>query len=36
MNNQAPTHDLLIRAYLALPAAWPLLGKQFLVTAVKV
>lgn len=35
MNNNAPTHDLLIRAYLALPIAWKLLGKQFLLTAVK-
>ncbi len=35
MNNKAPTHDMLVRAYLALPIAWKLLGKQFLVTAVK-
>jgi SAM-dependent methyltransferase len=35
MNNKTPTHDLLIRAYLALPMAWKVLGKQFLVTAVK-
>jgi SAM-dependent methyltransferase len=35
MNNGTPTHDLLIRAYLAFPIAWKLLGKQFLVTAVK-
>jgi SAM-dependent methyltransferase len=35
MNNNAPTHDLLVRAYLALPIAWKVLGKQFLVTAVK-
>jgi SAM-dependent methyltransferase len=35
MNNSAPTHDILVRAYLALPIAWKLLGKQFLVTAVK-
>jgi SAM-dependent methyltransferase len=35
MNNNTPTHDLLIRAYLALPIAWKVLGKQFLVTAVK-
>src|SRR5260370_23799452 len=33
MNNSAPTHDLLIRAYLAIPLAWRLFGKQFLVTA---
>jgi SAM-dependent methyltransferase len=35
MNNNTPTHDLLIRAYLMLPIVWKLLGKQFLVTAVK-
>lgn len=35
MNNNAPTHDLLVRAYLALPLAWRVLGKQFLVTAVR-
>ncbi|MEA2730129.1 MAG: hypothetical protein QOF70_4604 [Acetobacteraceae bacterium] len=35
MSNSRPTHDLLIRAYLAMPIAWKLLGKQFLVTAVK-
>jgi hypothetical protein len=35
MNNNTPSHDLLIRAYLMLPIAWKLLGKQFLVTAVK-
>jgi SAM-dependent methyltransferase len=35
MNNHLPTHDILIRAYLALPIAWRLLGKQFLITAVK-
>jgi hypothetical protein len=35
MNNNTPTHDLLVRAYLALPLAWKLFGKQFLVTAVK-
>ena len=35
MDNNTPTHDLLVRAYLALPLAWKLLGKQFLVTAVK-
>jgi len=35
MNNNAPTHDLLIRTYLALPIFWKLLGKQFLVTAIK-
>ena len=35
MNNSGPTHDILVRAYLALPIAWKLLGKQFLVTAIK-
>jgi SAM-dependent methyltransferase len=35
MNNGAPTHDILVRAYLALPMAWKVLGKQFLVTAIK-
>lgn len=33
MNNSAPTHDLLVRAYLAMPLAWKVFGKQFLVTA---
>lgn len=35
MNNSTPTHDLLIRAYLALPFAWKIMGKQFLVVARK-
>lgn len=35
MANKRPTHDALIKAYLALPIAWPLFGKQFLVTAQK-
>jgi SAM-dependent methyltransferase len=35
MNNKAPSHDILVRGYLALPIVWRLLGKQFLVTAVK-
>jgi SAM-dependent methyltransferase len=35
MNNKTPTHDLLIRAYLAFPPAWKILGKQFLITALK-
>lgn len=35
MDNKTPTHDLLVRAYLALPLAWKLLGKQFLVTAAR-
>lgn len=35
MNNRTSTHDLLVRAYLALPLAWKVLGKQFLITAIK-
>jgi len=35
MANAAPAHDFLVRAYLALPFAWRLLGKQFLVTAIR-
>jgi hypothetical protein len=35
MDNGTPTHDILVRTYLALPIAWKALGKQFLVTAVK-
>lgn len=35
MKNRAPTHRLLIRAYLKLPFAWKLFGKQFLVVARK-
>ena len=35
MKGKTPTHDLLIRLYLALPFAWKLLGKQFLVIARK-
>jgi SAM-dependent methyltransferase len=35
MAGKAPTHDLLIRAYLALPIAWRVMGKQFLLTGVK-
>lgn len=31
MNNSTPTHPFLVRVYLALPLAWPILGKQFLV-----
>ena len=30
MKNSVPTHPALIQAYLAIPLAWPLLGKQFL------
>jgi SAM-dependent methyltransferase len=33
MKGHAPTHPLLVRAYLALPLAWRLFGKQFLVIA---
>lgn len=35
MKGRTPTHPILIRAYLALPLAWRILGKQFLVTARK-
>jgi SAM-dependent methyltransferase len=35
MDNRRPTNDFLIKAYLAMPMAWKVLGKQFLVTAVK-
>jgi SAM-dependent methyltransferase len=35
MNNNAPTADFLVKAYLAFPPAWRILGKQFLVTAMK-
>ncbi|WFS25146.1 class I SAM-dependent methyltransferase [Rhizobium rhododendri] len=35
MANKQPTHDLLIKAYLAIPLAWRFFGKQFLVTAEK-
>jgi ubiquinone/menaquinone biosynthesis C-methylase UbiE len=35
MNNKRPTHDSLIRAYLALPIIWPVFGRQFLVTGRK-
>jgi hypothetical protein len=35
MQNKVPTHDILVRAYLALPVVWKLLGKQFLITAIK-
>jgi SAM-dependent methyltransferase len=33
MNNNRPTLDFLIRAYLAMPFAWRLMGKQFLIVA---
>lgn len=35
MQGRTPTHDFLIKAYLAFPLAWKLLGKQFLVTGRK-
>jgi len=35
MKGKTPTHPLLVRAYLAIPLAWKVLGKQFLVTARK-
>jgi SAM-dependent methyltransferase len=35
MVGKTPTHDFLIRAYLALPLAWKIMGKQFLVVAKK-
>jgi SAM-dependent methyltransferase len=35
MNSNMPTPDLFIRAYLRLPVAWRVLGKQFLVIAEK-
>ena len=33
MAGKTPAHPLLIRAYLALPLAWKILGKQFLIVA---
>lgn len=35
MANKQPTNDILIKGYLALPFAWRIFGKQFLVTAEK-
>jgi ubiquinone/menaquinone biosynthesis C-methylase UbiE len=35
MNNKAPTHDLIIFAYLRLPLAWLWFGKQFFIVAQK-
>ena len=35
MNNGAPTADFLIESYLALPIAWKVMGKQFLLVARK-
>ena len=33
MNSAMPASDILVRAYLALPPAWRVLGKQFLIVA---
>jgi SAM-dependent methyltransferase len=30
-----PTHPLLVKVYLKLPIAWPLLGRQFFIVAIK-
>jgi SAM-dependent methyltransferase len=35
MKDKPAPHPLLVRAYLGLPAVWPLFGKQFLIQAVK-
>lgn len=35
MNNATPAHPLLVKAYLRLPIAWKVMGKQFLVIARK-
>jgi SAM-dependent methyltransferase len=35
MNNSTPTHPFFIKLYLALPLAWRILGKQFLVVGRK-
>jgi len=35
MNSGMPTPDIFIRAYLRLPIAWPLFGKQFFLIAEK-
>jgi len=35
MNNSTPAHPLLVKAYLAFPPLWKVMGKQFLVTARK-
>jgi SAM-dependent methyltransferase len=35
MNSSMPTAEFLVRVYLALPFAWRILGKQFLVVAEK-
>lgn len=33
MKGRIPSHPVLVRLYLALPVAWPIFGKQFLVVA---
>jgi ubiquinone/menaquinone biosynthesis C-methylase UbiE len=35
MVGKTPSHDLLIRAYLAFPPIWKIMGRQFLVVAGK-
>ncbi len=35
MSGALPTHELIVRAYLAFPLAWKFFGKQFLVVARK-
>jgi SAM-dependent methyltransferase len=35
MQGGAPAHPFLVKAYLMLPVAWPILGKQFLIIAKK-
>ncbi len=35
LRSRLPSHPLLVRAYLRLPLAWPVLGKQFLLIAEK-
>ncbi len=35
MNNNTPTYDVMVKAYLHLPFAWKLFGKQFFVVARK-
>lgn len=35
MQGGPPAHPFLVKAYLALPIAWPILGKQFLIIAKK-
>lgn len=35
MQGGPPAHPFLVRAYLMLPLAWPILGKQFLIIAKK-